>query len=255
MSAEADPFLHHPELRDYIANPFQSFFRSFTNAKLEALMRERGAPIGWWHSDEEREAMRAETLAGRRDGDLWVFAYGSLMWDPSIRFAEVRRARVPDHARRFILKDIYGGRGTLDQPGLMAALDRIEPVDQLEAGGRDAACDGLLFRITRNHIEAETRILWQREKILPAYTASFVEALVEEEPIVALTFIADHEAEIIDAELTRDEQIHLLATGSGIFGTSLDYLRNIDRKFAALGIHDEEVARLLRDVEAYLAAR
>lgn len=249
MSAEADPFLHHPELRDYIANPFQSFFRSFTNAKLEALMRERGAPIGWWHSDEEREAMRAETLAGRRDGDLWVFAYGSLMWDPSIRFAEVRRARVPGHSRRFILKDVYGGRGTFESPGLMAALDQVDPLDE------STGCDGLLFRIARDDIEAETRILWQREKILPAYTASFVEAFIAAEPIEALTFVADHEAEIIDAALTREEQIHLLATGSGVFGTSLDYLRNIARKFAALGIEDEEVSALLRDAEAYLAAR
>ena len=252
MRAEADPFLHHPELRDYIADPFQSFFRSFTNAKLEALMRERGAPLGWWHSDEEREAMRAETLAGRRDGDLWVFAYGSLMWDPSIRFAEVRRARVPDHARRFILKDVYGGRGTFDSPGLMAALDHV---DRLEGVCDGEGCDGLLFRIARNHIEAETRILWQREKILPAYTASFVEAFIAGEPIEALTFVADHEAEIIDATLTREEQIHLLATGSGVFGTSLDYLRNIATKFAALGIEDEEVSTLLRDTEAYFADR
>jgi cation transport protein ChaC len=73
--------------------------------------------------------------------------------------------------------------------------------------------------------------------------------------ITALTFVADHAAEMIDAELTRDEQIRFLATGTGFLGTSLDYLKNIQLKFEALGIHDEEVATLLRDTESYIASR
>ena len=141
MGGYPDPFSHHPELRGKIVDPRQSFLRSFTIADLSAKMTELGLPLDWWHTDEEREAMRAETLAGRRDSDLWVFAYGSLMWDPAFRFAEVRRARVPDYARRFILKDTYGARGTFDSPGLMAALDK------------GPGCEGLLFRIAREHIE------------------------------------------------------------------------------------------------------
>jgi cation transport protein ChaC len=238
-----DPFVHHPELRGEIADPLQSSFRSFTTARLAEKMRELGLPVNWWHSDEAREALRAESLAGHRDADLWVFAYGSLMWDPAFRFAEVRRARVPDHARRFILKDTYGARGTFDAPGLMAALDR------------GPGCDGLLFRIERDHVEEETEVLWRREQVGPAYTAAFVAAEASGESITALTFVADHAAEMIDAELTRDEQIRFLATGTGFLGTSLDYLKNIQLKFEALGIHDEEVATLLRDTESYIASR
>ena len=125
----------------------------------------------------------------------------------------------------------------------MAALDR------------GPGCDGLLFRIERALIEAETEILWRREKVGPAYTAAFVEAVAAGESITALTFVADHEAAIIDAGLTRDEQIRFLATGKGFLGTSLDYLKNIHRKFEALGIHDEEVAALLRDTEDFIKAR
>ncbi len=57
-----------------------------------------------FHSDATREALRAEAL-DVHEGDLLVFAYGSLIWDPALDFAEVRRARAPDHARRFILVD------------------------------------------------------------------------------------------------------------------------------------------------------
>ena len=192
MPPFADPFAHHPELRGKIVDPLQSSFRTFTTAKLAKIVEEQGLPGGWWHSDEEREASRAEALAGNRDRDLWVFAYGSLMWDPAFRFAEVRRAHVPDYARRFILKDILGGRGTRDAPGLMAALDK------------GPGCEGLLFRIVSDHVEEETEVLWRREKVGPAYIPTFVDAVVSGERVPALAFVADHEAELIDASLTRE---------------------------------------------------
>jgi len=247
LDAEADAFFYHPELRGEIVDPLQSAMRGFTTADMAAKATALGLPQGWWHADEAREAMRRKTLAGRRDGDLWVFGYGSLMWDPAVRFAEVRRAQVPAYARRFILKDIYGGRGTKEAPGLMAALDKAP--DRGRAG-----CDGLLFRIRRDLVEAETTVLWRREKIGPAYRAKFVTAYIDAEPITALTFVADHRAKIIAAELTRQEQIHFLATGAGFLGSSLDYLRNVAKKLEALGIHDEAVASLLRETEAYAKA-
>jgi cation transport protein ChaC len=240
MDDSIDPFSHHPEVRDQIADPLQSFFRTFTTAALAARMEQMGLPLNWWHPDEKREAMRAATLDGRREADLWVFGYGSLMWDPGVRFVEVRRAHVPGYARRFILKDLYGARGTFEKPGLMAALDK------------GPGCDGLLFRIAREHIEEETEVLWRREQIGPAYEAVFVEAHTPTGPIEALTFVADHDAEMIDADLSRERQIEYVATGKGFAGTSIDYLRGIAQKFALLDIHDEEVTTLLRDAEARL---
>ena len=164
MPAAADPFSHHPELRDRIADPLTSPSRSLTTAKLATLMQSRGLPADWWYADSVREAERGDTLAARRDTDLWVFGYGSLMWDPGVRFEEVRRAHLPGYARRFILKDIYGGRGTVDAPGLMVALDK------------GSGCDGLAFRISRANLDEETEVLWRRERIGPAYMPVFVHA-------------------------------------------------------------------------------
>jgi cation transport protein ChaC len=239
MEPLGDPFSRHPELRDRIADPVTSPSRSLTTTKLAALVKTHGLPADWWYADGIREAERAETLSGRRDADLWVFAYGSLMWDPGVRFVEVRRAHLPGYVRRFILKDIYGGRGTVDAPGLMVALD--------EGDG----CDGLAFRISRTHLEEETEVLWRRERIGPAYMPVFVEAVAGTARLTALTFVADHDATLIDANLSRAQQIQYCATGTGFMGSSLDYLRNIDRQFAALGIQDEEVSALLRETDAY----
>lgn len=240
MGAAADPFSYHPELRDKISDPSTSPSRNLTTAKLAALAKARGLPADWWYSDDEREAERAEILAGRRDTDLWVFGYGSLMWDPAFRFEEVRRAHVTGYARRFILKDIYGGRGTVDAPGLMVALDK---------GPR---CNGLAFRISSENTDEATEALWRRERIGPAYVPVFVEVMTADMRTTALTFVADHGATLIDASLTRAQQIAYCATGTGFMGSSLDYLKNIARQFAALGIQDDEVSELLRETEAFI---
>lgn len=225
----SNPFTYHPELADFITPAEQSFFRDLTIAKIEAILLEKGLPTGWWHSDEDRNANRHKTLEHHRGDDLWVFAYGSLMWDPAIQFAEVRRAHVQGFQRRFILKDIHGGRGTKESPGLMAALDH---------GG---TCDGLAFLIKQDVLDHETDILWRREGMTPAYLPQYVDTQIGADTVKALTFVADHAADLIEPELTIEDQLDYFANGVGFFGSSADYLRNIAAQFDRLGIEDQDV--------------
>jgi cation transport protein ChaC len=188
---------------------------------------------------EEREASRLSTLTGQT-GDLWVFAYGSLMWDPALDFVEVRRAWLPGHSRRFILRDVYGARGTHEAPGLMAALDRGE------------GCHGLAFRVAAESVEDETRNLWEREMSLPAYVPRLLPADINGENVTVLVFLADHESDLIRADLTHEEQLRFLTTGTGFLGSSREYLETIAEQFASLGIEDIEVSNLLADVNALI---
>ena len=237
----ADPFVHHPELRDRIADTETSFFRTFN---IEALVEKHPyleAFRPWTHTDEEREAIRAGVL-GAHEGDLWVFAYGSLMWDPALRFAEVRRANAPGHERRFILMDDKGGRGTQEAPGLMAALDRGD------------GCEGLAYRIRAEDVDAETEILFRREVIGPGYIPEFVPVRIGDTDATALSFLANHDNAVIRGGITREEQVRCIATGAGFLGTSREYLVNIVEHFALLAIVDDHCADLLEAVDAYLAA-
>lgn len=238
----SDAFAHHPELRGKIADPLTSYFRTFSvdsvlkhNPQLEESIR------GWVRSDEERESSRARSLAAHVRGDLWVFAYGSLMWDPGFCFTVVRRATVSGYARRFILLDDKGGRGTRGAPGLMAALDH------------GTGCEGLAFRIAAHDIETETEILWRREMIGHGYVPTFVTAVIDGQPTTALTFLADHSSDSILPDIARAEQVRLIALGAGFLGTSKAYLENIVSHFAHLGIVDEDCSALLREVEDHLA--
>lgn len=111
----------------------------------------------------------------------------------------------------------------------------------LDLGGE---CEGLLFRIDQHAIEVETDILWRREFIGPAYYPVFVPAEMSDGTVNALTFVADYDAELIEPELSRAEQLEYLVTGSGFLGDSADYLRNIARQFQLFGIEDPEVEAL-----------
>lgn len=235
MNNAQDPFQYHPELRDKITDPLTSFFRTF---RTETIL-EKHPELEWvgefLHSDDDRETNRQEALKDHPDEDLWVFAYGSLMWDPALKFSEVRRAKVLDYERRFILKEIYGGRGNKEAPGLMAALDH------------GSGCEGLIFRIAKESIDVETEILWRRELVVPSYIPTFVTATVDDRPIKALTFVADHQIVQICGDICRDEQIECLVNGRGILGTSLEYLENVVAQFEVLGINDVECATLLAE--------
>lgn len=246
MAEDPDPYLHHPRLRGRIADPEQSYFRSFRPADLDERLAALGR-TGWRYPDDTVEAMRRSVLAPYLDGgagrDLWVFAYGSLMWDPGFRFAEVRRARIEGYARRFILEDTLG-RGTPEAPAVQAALDAAP----------GAACDGLAFRIPAAEVDGETGFIWRREVLAPAYLPTFLAIETAPGGIEALAMLADHGAAMIRPELTHADQVRRLATASGLLGSNLAYIENLAAQFEALRIDDPEVARLLADARAYAAA-
>ena len=90
--------------------------------------------------DDERDATRHELLKSVTPGEpVWVFGYGSLMWNPDFPVAETRAALVRGWHRRFCLWTVLG-RGTPERPGLMLGLEpgRIMP----RHGARHRAREG-----------------------------------------------------------------------------------------------------------------
>jgi cation transport protein ChaC len=239
MGDDIDPFRNCEALRGKIRDPETSFFRDLDIPALADSLREQGLDPGWLHPDDVREATRHAALEGWRGRDLWVFAYGSLMWDPGILFTDVRYARVTGYARRFCLYDDKGGRGDRETPGLMAALDLGHH------------CDGLAFLVAADRLEDETERLWRREMIGPAYVPAFVPMTLDGQTVPALTFTADHAARDIRTDLSHAEKVRLIATGKGTLGTSLEYIENLARHLDALGLDDDEVTSLLRDAHAF----
>jgi cation transport protein ChaC len=99
-----DAFVHLPGLRERVTPPERSALRFSTEslATLDERARQQGRPAHWRLPDHEVDASRRaalETLPA--DADLWIFGYGSLMWDPGFHFAEVRTSAASACARRW----------------------------------------------------------------------------------------------------------------------------------------------------------
>ena len=231
----ADAFIHLPDLRERVTHPAKSLLR-LTPAMFsmwEQRARAAGWPASWRLSDEEIEASRLTVLGDYPDGrDIWIFSYGSLMWDPGFYFAEVRLADVDSYQRRFTLK-INLGRGSHDYPALMLSL---EP--------QPGRCHGLAFRIAAEAVHAETAILWRREMIRGGYAPAMVPMKTPQGPITALAFTSNTSHPSYVGELPLAETAAMIASGKGVLGTNRDYLVQLAAQLQALGIEDRYVEEL-----------
>lgn len=232
MSELPDPYRHHPELRDKIVEPLTSRYRQIDLDEVDRKMAEVGMKPGWRVSDEAREASRRNTLAKHpATEDLWLFGYGSLIWDPGFCFEEVRIATLQGYQRRFCLRSELG-RGSPESPGVMVGLD---------AGGH---CQSLAFRIPARLITDETRLIWKREMLRRSYHPQFVTLETAHGDVRALAFIIDPSCQPYMAELTLDQAAQFVATGSGIYGSSFEYVENLVIHLEGLGIVDPAVTDL-----------
>ncbi|UMX88716.1 gamma-glutamylcyclotransferase [Klebsiella pneumoniae] len=74
-------------------------------------------------SAEQRAASLAATLYRPDDGSVWIFGYGSLIWNRRSIIASPAPAHCRAGAARLHLR-LTAGRGSACQPGRMLALKR-----------------------------------------------------------------------------------------------------------------------------------
>lgn len=228
---EDDPFRHHPQLRGKIKPAEESFFRDMDLRVIDELAAKAGLPEGWRTPSKVREAQRRDCLRDRLNTDLWIFGYGSLMWDPSIEYTEVRQARCLGFQRSFCLLD-EGARGTAKDPGLMLAIDE----------GGD--CEGLAFRIEAEKSDHETFVLFRREMIAPAYRPTWLKLETLAGSIEALGFVANRANENIIPDIPLKKQAKMIASAKGALGTNFEYLSDAMRHLELLEIEDPYVSEL-----------
>jgi cation transport protein ChaC len=183
-------------------------------------------------TDEQLAASLAETLKQKPAGsDWWVFAYGSLLWNPLFPFEDARPATLSGRHRRFCLWSL-ASRGTAMQPGLVLGLDQ---------GG---SCQGVVYRLPARCAKDELALLWRREMVLGAYRPLWVSVRFHEKPLVALAFVVDRKHRQYTGKLTLSEQANVLASAAGAFGSSADYLEHARIALVTHGIIDPYLEKL-----------
>lgn len=217
-----------------------------TRASLQggglARMLAHGNPELRLLSDAEREQSLHDILATRPDGPVWLFAYGSLIWNPLVDIEERRIGRVEGWHRAFCLSTPVG-RGTRDNPGLVLGLDE----------GGD--CTGVGLRLPEAGLEAELDIVWRREMLSGAYVPRWLPMADAAGATFghAIAFTINPANHAYTCDLTEAQTIARLATARGHLGSAADYLFRTRDGLHALGINDALIDRLADAVARHQA--
>ena len=169
---------------------------------------------------------------------LWVFGYGSLIWDPGFDFVSRQVARLGGYHRSFCMWSTHY-RGTPENPGLVLALDRA----------RGAHCDGVAFSVAPDAAVATIDYLRARELISSAYLEQRVSVrLADGQRVRAVTYVINHDHAQYAKGLAPGEQAAIIARSTGLRGRNADYLFNTVAHLTDLGISDPEMAELAAEV-------
>jgi cation transport protein ChaC len=191
----------------------------------------------------EAEPLRAPEFEDcvRAGCDIWVFGYGSLMWNPGFPHCEQRAALLRGWHRSFCVYS-HRYRGTPEKPGLVLGLDR---------GG---ACRGMAFRIARSHVREAMEYLWEREMTGGVYRLRELKLETVKGPIRARAFVVDRHHKGYAGRLSTDETARLILQGIGGRGHCREYLENTVRHLEELGLVDGPLHRLELRVKELAAA-
>ena len=167
-------------------------------------------------------------------GDLWIFAYASLIWRPDFEFAEERFATLHGYHRALKMWSRIN-RGTPELPGLVFGL--------LPGG----SCKGVLFRIPQAQVATTLPTLWERE--MPnggVYDPKWLQCQTAQGSVRALAFTLSKRSPNHTGALHADTYRQIFSRAKGRYGTTQEYAQLTYDKLRALGIDDRALGQLLK---------
>ena len=182
--------------------------------------------------------MRDDYFPLHPDRPLWVFAYGSLMWNPEFPHLSHQLGTICGFHRRFCIYS-HHYRGTPECPGLVLGLDH---------GG---ACRGVVYAVAPEKGRDVLAYLWRREMISTVYRPTAVKVhCADGTTVSACTFVADSKHIQYCRDHSLENTIDLIRRGHGTRGPNADYLAATVAHLDELGIPDPPLHKLLKLVQA-----
>ena len=178
--------------------------------------------------------------APKAGDDLWVFAYGSLMWRPGFAFCERVPARLTGLHRALCVYS-FVHRGTPEKPGLVLGLDH---------GG---ACRGIAYRVASSARAQTIAYLRSREQVTMVYRETF-RSIVREDGarrrVRALVYVVDRGHAQYAGRLDHERQLHFVRQGHGHSGANRDYVLATVHELERQGFRDADLHRLADRLKA-----
>lgn len=187
------------------------------------------------------EASMRDTLSKRPRGErVWLFAYGSLIWNPVFDFEECQIATLPGWHRSFCIRLLLA-RGSIQRPGRMLAL---------EPGGTTA---GIALGIREEDLEQELRLVWIREMVGGAYRPQWSAITLNDGSYAqAIIFTADADSPLYESDSSPETVAPAIAEARGALGTNQDYVLQLNQALLRRGIQDDYVSKVASLLESDL---
>ena len=169
---------------------------------------------------------------------MWVFGYGSLLWNPGFEPVEAVTAHLDGYHRSFCMLSIHH-RGTVEKPGLVLALDEAE-----------TSCTGVAFRVAQTQEAQVLAELRERELISSAYIEKQLPLALEDgRDVEALAYVINRDHEQY-CQYDLETQAQLIARSVGGRGPNPEYLFNTADHLTQMGIEDPDLDWLVERVRA-----
>ena len=169
---------------------------------------------------------------------MWVFGYGSLLWNPGFEVTEQVVGTLPGYARSFCMRSIHH-RGTDDHPGLVLALDE-EP---------SHACEGVALAVKEGTEDATLNYLRERELISSACLERMLEVgLNDGRRVTAVVYVINPGHVQYCGGLPLEEQAQIISRAVGGMGPNTEYLFNTAQHLTRIGLHDPDLEWLSQRV-------
>jgi cation transport protein ChaC len=182
---------------------------------------------------ESSMASMLDTL--RDDSDVWIFGYGSLIWNPLIHHAQRCSAVLKGWQRQFCQR-LLGGRADTAVPGRMLGLC---------PGG---LTQGVAYRLSAETLHAELRLVWTREMAMGAYRPIWAPLRLIDNGqiryINAIVFVADPEHPLFEKDSDVATVAPLIADAVGPWGSNAEYVFNLAEALRGHGVNDPYIDSL-----------
>ena len=185
-------------------------------------------------TDEDYERTVDAMISSAPPEGFWVFAYGSLIWNPEFEHEERQVVLAHGWRRAFCLGWDYRFRGNADTPGLMLALDR---------GGQ---CTGVAYRLPADRLSENLHRLIRREmSMVPsAFPWRWIGVRTQQGMLKALTFAMNRKSGRYVSGLSDEALADMLASACGFRGSMCEYLYATVSHLEELGIRDRHLWKL-----------
>ena len=194
------------------------------------------------HLTEDERATRLQALLDNRpNGPFWVFAFGSLMWNPCFEHDRCEEAVLEGWERKFHIWTSVA-RGTPERPGLGLCLEKAE-----------AECKGLVYQLLPDNEDLDWQKIWDREMVTGIYQAVWTDiTLLSGEVVSALTFVVDPTHRQYAGGMDIRIMSEVIAGAAGRYGRCRDYLASTVEEMTKIGVIDTHLSELLLAVDTII---